>query len=174
MFFTCIFRQHSVLRSDTAFVELKCLTRSCPLFVDDFLSHKRELPDHCTSSRKFQGHCRMCPYGCALISVAGSRRNHILVRTVRALEQQNVTSNKPSSLSTTRIWSLFVSDVPCKTKNPDSCTSNRKRHLRYRKCPPSSATSLHMSLSCIRKECLQEDLRHQRTVSVEPSHKFMH
>ena len=32
------FRQHSVLRSDTVRVELKFVTRSCPLFVDGFVT----------------------------------------------------------------------------------------------------------------------------------------
>ena len=36
------FRQHSVLRSDTVRVELKNVTRSCPLFVDGFVTQERD------------------------------------------------------------------------------------------------------------------------------------
>ena len=43
------FRRHSVLRSDSAFVEVKSVTRYCSFFVDDFPTQDRENPDNCAS-----------------------------------------------------------------------------------------------------------------------------
>ena len=83
-----------------------------------------------------------------------------------------VTSNRLSFMSAARSCLLFASDIPCKKRKPDHCPSSRKRHLQYRMCPPSHATLArnippHV-VPCNGKESPQDDLRHQRTVSVEP------
>ena len=65
------FRQLSVLRSDTVRVELKKMSQDLAHSSWTALSHKKEIPDHCMSGRKFQGRSRMCLCGCALILVLG-------------------------------------------------------------------------------------------------------
>ena len=63
--------------------------------------HKREIPDHCMSSRKFRGRGRKCLCGCALILVLGSRRDHSLtVATVSSWSDSTRTESASSSLAT--------------------------------------------------------------------------
>ena len=123
---------NSVLRSDSAIVELKSGTRSCPLFVDHFPSERTEIPDKRPSSLKFQGRCRMFLCDFAKISVLGSRRDHSLtVAAISSSEQhankrkKKVTSNRQSYKAATRICLLVGGDIPCKKKNTDHDKSSR-------------------------------------------------
>ena len=99
-------RHQSVLRSDTVRVDLKPV-KILPIHRGRLLhTRKGRIPDHCASSRKFQGHGRMCLCGCAKISRSFLDSGHslILARTALDLERKKkVTSNRQFFVSATRI-----------------------------------------------------------------------
>ena len=53
-------RQHCVRQTGTAFVELKSVTRCCPLFVGAFPTSERDDSDPLHVKSKVYGQCRMC------------------------------------------------------------------------------------------------------------------
>ena len=169
------FRQHSVLRSDRAFVKLKSVTRYCPFFVDDLtFPHKKERFQ--TTAR--QSESSRVTVGCVFLRLCETSRSlldggHSLIqmRTVRDLER-NKTSPATDSLSclpsgkggiqtTARQVESGTFDIECVHNSFQiRCASHAAA------CVFTITRNISPHYPCNTKECHQED---NRKVSVEPS-----
>ena len=122
----------------------KNVTRSCPLFVDGFVTQERDSRPLYVRS-EFPGSrsnvsVRLCAHlgpGFTLRSFLDGGHSFISVRTV--LELENKGKGYQQQTFAARSCLLFASDIRCKKRKPGHCPSSRKRHLQYRMCPPSHA-----------------------------------